>query len=163
MILQTTGFRSQDHIFQVYKATNHHLNNKPISIFYQHVNESTLNWLPKLINGAIIALAALVLMLPLILSSRLNKAQAEGSPMASSYSVSGMASSSSQSFKDLHAGKHHPFKQVDSSFRKIPPSRISNFSHQQFMFFNIQPLFYGNWPGWYVLLPGSTTRRRMKK
>ncbi|KAJ4717703.1 Transmembrane protein [Melia azedarach] len=71
-----------------------------------------------------IALAALVLMLSLILSTWLNKAQAEGRPMASSSSVSAMAPSS-QAFENLHRDEKHPFEKVNSSFRRIPPS-ISN-------------------------------------
>ncbi|KAL5822256.1 hypothetical protein ACOSQ3_020162 [Xanthoceras sorbifolium] len=71
-----------------------------------------------------IALAVLVLLLSLILSTWLNRAQAEGRPVPQqvrSSSLSSMASSS-QAFKDLQADKKHPFKKVDSSFRRIPPS-----------------------------------------
>ncbi|KAK0590970.1 hypothetical protein LWI29_033846 [Acer saccharum] len=72
-----------------------------------------------------IALAAVVVvLLSLILSTCLNRAQAEGRTipqLRSSSSVSTMASSY-QAFKDLQADKNHPFKKVDSSFGRIPPS-----------------------------------------
>ncbi|KAJ9179479.1 hypothetical protein P3X46_011263 [Hevea brasiliensis] len=66
------------------------------------------------------ALAALALLLSIFLSGWLNQAQAEGLPVpqASSTSASSMASTS-QTFP---VAEKNPFKQVDSSFRKIPPS-----------------------------------------
>ncbi|CAK7356437.1 unnamed protein product [Dovyalis caffra] len=69
-----------------------------------------------------IALAALALLLSLLLFPWLNKAQAEGRPLAppSSTSVSSKASTS-QTFRDLQADRN-PFKKVGSSFRRIPPS-----------------------------------------
>ncbi|KAJ0075863.1 hypothetical protein Patl1_33865 [Pistacia atlantica] len=65
-----------------------------------------------------IAMAFVLLLLSLILSTWLSRAQAEGRPVAK---VSTMATSS-QALKDLQADKKHPFKKVDSSFRRIPPS-----------------------------------------
>ncbi|KAJ6963218.1 hypothetical protein NC652_001749 [Populus alba x Populus x berolinensis] len=52
-----------------------------------------------------VALAALALLLSLLLSAWLNKAQAEGRPLAPPSSTS-----------------KNPFKKVGSSFRRIPPS-----------------------------------------
>ncbi|KAJ6706184.1 hypothetical protein OIU79_010770 [Salix purpurea] len=68
------------------------------------------------------ALAALVLILSLLFSAWLNKAQAEDRSMAppSTPSVSSKASTS-QASKDLQANKN-PFKKIGSSFRRIPPS-----------------------------------------
>ncbi|KAI5594275.1 hypothetical protein Peur_020730 [Populus x canadensis] len=68
------------------------------------------------------ALAALALLLSLLLSAWLNKAQAEGRSLAppSTTSVSSKASTS-QAFRDLQANKN-PFKKIGSSFRRIPPS-----------------------------------------
>ncbi|KAJ6932877.1 hypothetical protein NC651_008335 [Populus alba x Populus x berolinensis] len=71
------------------------------------------------------ALAALALLLSLLLSAWLNKAQAEGRSVAppSTISVSTKASTS-QAFRDLQANKN-PFKKIVSSFRRIPPSNSS--------------------------------------
>ncbi|KAG8643171.1 hypothetical protein MANES_11G012400v8 [Manihot esculenta] len=70
-------------------------------------------------------LAALALLLTIFLSGWPNKAQAEGRPIpqasSSSTSTSFMASTS-QAFRDIPVAEKNPFKQVDSSFRKIPPS-----------------------------------------
>jgi hypothetical protein len=65
------------------------------------------------------ALAALIVALSLILSSWPNGYQANARPLtqASSFSVS-----SPQAFKDLQRESKKPYKQLDSSFRKIPPS-----------------------------------------
>ncbi|KAJ6947095.1 hypothetical protein NC651_001708 [Populus alba x Populus x berolinensis] len=70
-----------------------------------------------------VALAALALLLSLLLSAWLNKAQAEGRPLAppSSISVSSKASTS-QTFRGSQVDKKNPFKKVGSSFRRIPPS-----------------------------------------
>lgn len=70
-----------------------------------------------------IALTALALLLSLLLSAWLNKAQAEGRPLAppSSTSVPSKASTS-QSFRGSQVDKKNPFKKVGSSFRRIPPS-----------------------------------------
>ncbi|KAI5602306.1 hypothetical protein POPTR_001G162300v4 [Populus trichocarpa] len=72
-----------------------------------------------------IALAALALLLSLLLSAWLNKAQAEGRPLAppSSTSVPSKASTS-QTFRGSQVDKN-PFKKVGSSFRRIPPSTPS--------------------------------------
>ncbi|KAK6284236.1 hypothetical protein POUND7_003188 [Theobroma cacao] len=70
-----------------------------------------------------LALTFLTLLLSLLLSSWANTAQAEARPIRhpQSSSVSGKASSS-QALGDLQADKIIPRTQVDSSFRRIPPS-----------------------------------------
>ncbi|KAL9460664.1 hypothetical protein AB3S75_003796 [Citrus x aurantiifolia] len=65
------------------------------------------------------ALAVAVFLLSLVLSTLLSKAQAEARPQAQ---VQSAMASTSQAIKDLHGDKKHPFKHVDSSFRKIPRS-----------------------------------------
>uniref|UniRef100_A0A7N2LL60 Uncharacterized protein n=1 Tax=Quercus lobata TaxID=97700 RepID=A0A7N2LL60_QUELO len=65
------------------------------------------------------ALAALTMALSLILSFLPNGYQANARPLTQppSFSVS-----SSQALKDLQGKRKIPDKQLDSSFRKIPPS-----------------------------------------
>ncbi|KAM3267662.1 hypothetical protein P3S67_032080 [Capsicum chacoense] len=60
-------------------------------------------------------LAAVVLALLLILSSESNVAHAEEHRY--------QKTSTSQTLKGLHTNQKKPFKKVDSSFRRIPPSR----------------------------------------
>ncbi|KAJ9190476.1 hypothetical protein P3X46_001674 [Hevea brasiliensis] len=70
------------------------------------------------------ALTALALLLLISLSGWLNRSQAEGRPLSqapSSSSASSMASTS-QAFRDLPVAENNPFKKLDSSFRRIPPS-----------------------------------------
>lgn len=71
-----------------------------------------------------LALTVLAVLLSLLLStSCLSKAQAEGRSIPHPSSVSSKVSSkSSQVLGDLQAEKKHPQKQVDSSFRRVPPS-----------------------------------------
>ncbi|KAJ4827601.1 hypothetical protein Tsubulata_026407 [Turnera subulata] len=70
------------------------------------------------------ALAVLALLLSLVLSAWINRAQAEGRPVKSpaSFSVSDKTSTSQHATKDLRVDKKNPFKKAESSFRRIPPS-----------------------------------------
>lgn len=70
-------------------------------------------------------LAALALSLSLLLSSLPYGGPAAARPLAKTLSSSASRSStasSSQAIKDLQADKKNSYKQVDSCFRKIPPS-----------------------------------------
>ncbi|XVF27155.1 hypothetical protein REPUB_Repub14bG0082200 [Reevesia pubescens] len=72
-----------------------------------------------------LALTVLTLLLSVLLSAWVNKAQAEARPIPQAHSSSVSSNgkgSSSQALGDLQADKKKPQKQVDSSFRKIPPS-----------------------------------------
>ncbi|XP_025015653.2 uncharacterized protein LOC112536939 [Ricinus communis] len=60
------------------------------------------------------ALAVLALLLSVILSGWINRAQAEARPDPRPPSLS--------NFQGFQVDKKNPFKQVDSSFRRIPPS-----------------------------------------
>ncbi|KAJ4834583.1 hypothetical protein Tsubulata_040729, partial [Turnera subulata] len=66
------------------------------------------------------ALAVLALLLSLVLSAWINRAQAEGRPVKSPASFK--TSTSQHATMDLRADKKNPFKKVESSFRRIPPS-----------------------------------------
>ncbi|KAH7546990.1 hypothetical protein FEM48_Zijuj01G0259600 [Ziziphus jujuba var. spinosa] len=70
-------------------------------------------------------LAALAISLSLLLSSLPYGGRATARPLAKMLSSSASrssAASSSKSFKDLQADRKNPYKQVDSCFRRIPPS-----------------------------------------
>ncbi|MCD7450961.1 hypothetical protein HAX54_009109 [Datura stramonium] len=66
-------------------------------------------------------LAAFVLALLLILSSESNAAHA--ARFLSNKEHPSKKTSTSQTLKGLQANQKKPFKKVDSSFRRIPPSR----------------------------------------
>ncbi|XP_059302969.1 uncharacterized protein LOC132055260 [Lycium ferocissimum] len=66
-------------------------------------------------------LAAFVLALLLILSSESNAAHAARFLISKEYPSA--KTSTSQTLNGLHANQKKPYKKVDSSFRRIPPSR----------------------------------------
>lgn len=67
-----------------------------------------------------IASGVFVILLSLILSSWFNRVQVEGRVLPQ------VVKSTSGGYKDLRADKnHHPYKEVDSSFRRIPPSNAN--------------------------------------
>ncbi|XP_022715374.1 uncharacterized protein LOC111274752 [Durio zibethinus] len=74
-------------------------------------------------NAHTLALTVLTLLLSVLLSTSVDKAQAEARsiPQAHSSSVP-TKGSSSQALGDLQANKKIPQKQVDTSVRRIPPS-----------------------------------------
>ncbi|CAL8130830.1 unnamed protein product [Prunus armeniaca] len=68
-------------------------------------------------------LAALALALSMVLSTWPDIATAQARPLTSaSASKKAASASSSQGLEDLEAKKKNPYKQVGSSFRRIPPS-----------------------------------------
>ncbi|XWS16100.1 hypothetical protein CRYUN_Cryun34aG0056600 [Craigia yunnanensis] len=70
-----------------------------------------------------LAPTVLTLLLSVLLSTWVNKAQVEARPIRQGHSSSVSSNgSSSQALGDLQAEKKNPQKQVDSSFRRIPPS-----------------------------------------
>ncbi|OMO66009.1 hypothetical protein COLO4_30872 [Corchorus olitorius] len=75
-----------------------------------------------------LALTVLTLLLSVLLSTWANKAQADARPIRQAHSSSvpsSKGSSSSQTLRDLQADKKNPQTQVDSSFRRIPPSNAN--------------------------------------
>ncbi|CAN4089223.1 unnamed protein product [Withania somnifera] len=81
-------------------------------------------------------LATFVLAVLLMLSSQFNAAHA--ARILSNKEHPSRKTSSSQTFKGLHKNQKKPFKKVDSSFRRIPPSRWNpiqnNFSNIKFLY-----------------------------
>ncbi|GLT46193.1 hypothetical protein SLA2020_199670 [Shorea laevis] len=70
-----------------------------------------------------IAMAVLVVLLSILMSTWLNRAQVEGRPVPQVQSLSASSTrSSSQSLGDLAGKKKNAYKKVDSSFQRIPPS-----------------------------------------
>ncbi|GKV09694.1 hypothetical protein SLEP1_g21153 [Rubroshorea leprosula] len=70
-----------------------------------------------------ITMAVLVVLLSILMSTWLNRAQVEGRAVAQVQSLSTSSTgSSSQSLGDFPGEKKNAYKQVDSSFQRIPPS-----------------------------------------
>ncbi|XWS19992.1 hypothetical protein CRYUN_Cryun31cG0063400 [Craigia yunnanensis] len=70
-----------------------------------------------------LAFTVLTLLFSVLLSTSANKAQAQARPIRQGHSSSvSSKGSSSQALGDLQADKKNLQKQVDSSFRRIPPS-----------------------------------------
>ncbi|XVE51776.1 hypothetical protein DITRI_Ditri02bG0068300 [Diplodiscus trichospermus] len=70
-----------------------------------------------------LALTVLTLLLSVLLPTWVNKAQAEARQIRQAHSSSvSSKGSSSQALGDLQGEEKNPQKQVDSSFRRIPPS-----------------------------------------
>ncbi|XP_044497113.1 uncharacterized protein LOC123219305 [Mangifera indica] len=102
----------------------------PISIFHHYTNQQLPTYTSSFQSETYsaqhtttmkpysIAMAYVLLLLSVILSTWLSRAQVEARPIRE---VSTMPSSS-QALKDLQTDKKYPFKKVDSSFRRIPPS-----------------------------------------
>ncbi|KAJ7951428.1 Transmembrane protein [Quillaja saponaria] len=69
------------------------------------------------------AMAALALTLSLLLSTWPIRSQTEAHLLTEVQDSASTTTSSSQALKDLQAKRKNPYQQVDSCFRRIPPSR----------------------------------------